>query len=172
LSFALVVGCAIFPSGVPVRGTVGSQLLETRVDSEIARYYLSNYLAGIRGDSLLDGRIDDTYQNSTGALPDRAELKRLSGEFSNDFAALFLADMIVRIPANRRLRDEFERARSAASKAFKEARTRLPDGAGNYEVLLVPSYLYKRLPITGTDLAVPRAALKRAGFTWHFVETH
>lgn len=171
LSLALVLGCAIFPSGLPVRGTVGSQLLETRVDSEIARYYLSNYLAGIRGDSLLDARIDGTYQNSTGALPDRAELKRLSGEFSNDFAALFLADMIVRIPANRRLRDEFERARSAASKAFKEARARLPDGADNYEVLLVPSYLYKRLPITGTDLAVPRAALKRAGFTCHFVET-
>ena len=171
LSLALVVGCAIFPSGLPVRGTVGGQQLETRVDSEIARYYLSNYLAGIRGDSLLDARIDGTYQNSTGALPDRAELKRLSGEFSNDFAALFLADMIVRIPANRRLRDEFERARRAGSKAFKEVRARLPDGAGNYEVLLVPSYLYKRLPITGTDLAVPRAALKRAGFTCHFAET-
>jgi hypothetical protein len=37
--------------------------------------------------------------------------------------------------------------------------------------LLVPGYLYKRLPITGTDLAVPRVALKRAGFTCHFVET-
>ena len=171
LSLALVAGCAIFASGLPVRGTVSGQQLETRVDSEIARYYLSNYLTGIRGDSLLDARIDGAYRNSTGALPDRAELKRLSSEFSNDFAALFLADMIVRIPANRRLRAEFERARSAGGKAFKGARPRLPDGAGNYEVLFVPSYLYKRLPITGTDLAVPRAALKRAGFTCHFAET-
>jgi hypothetical protein len=171
LSLALVAGCAIFGSGLPVRGTVSGQQLETRVDSEIARYYLSNYLAGIRGDRLLDARIDGAYRNSTGALPNRAELKRLSGEFSNDFAALFLADMIVRIPANRRLRDEFERARSAGGKAFKGARPRLPDGAGKYEVLLVPGYLYKRLPITGTDLAVPRAALKRVGFTCHFAET-
>jgi hypothetical protein len=95
----------------------------------------------------------------------------LSAEFSNDFAALFLADMIVRIPANRRFRDEFERARGAGGRAFAEARARLTDAGDRYEVLFVPSYLYKRFPIIGTDLAVPQAALKRAGFTCYFVET-
>lgn len=171
LSLALMAGCAFFPTGLPVRVTLGDQLLETRVDSEVARYYVSSYLAGTRGDSLLDVRIDGAYQNSADGLPDRVALKRLSDEFSIDFAALYLADMIVRIPANRRFRDDFERARGEGGKTFKAGRARLPDGAANYEVLFVPSYLYKRFPITGTDLAVPRAALKRAGFTCHFAET-
>ena len=35
----------------------------------------------------------------------------------------------------------------------------------------MPTYLYKRYPITGADFAGPRAALQRAGLTCHFVET-
>ena len=38
-------------AGLPVRGTVGGQTIETRVDSEVARYYLANYLAGKRSDT-------------------------------------------------------------------------------------------------------------------------
>src|SRR5262245_21557802 len=33
-------------AGLPVSGIVGGQSIETRVDSEVARYYLANYLAG------------------------------------------------------------------------------------------------------------------------------
>jgi hypothetical protein len=45
-------------------------------------------------------------------------------------------------------------------------------GAADYDVLFVPSYLYKRLTFfTGADMAVPRAALQKVGFTCYFVET-
>jgi hypothetical protein len=47
----------------------------------------------------------------------------------------------------------------------------LPAAAADYEVLFVPTYLYKRFTFTGADLAAPRAALQRVGFTCYFVET-
>src|SRR4030095_13750495 len=71
-AFLLLSACA----GLPVRGTVGGQAIETRVDTEVARYYLANYLGGKRSDASLDERIDRVYQGANGNLPDRADLKR------------------------------------------------------------------------------------------------
>ena len=166
LLFGLLVLSAC--AGLPVRGSVGMQAIDTRVDSEAARYYLGSYLAGQRSDAALDERIDRVYQSSTGSLPDRYELKHLSDEFSVDFAALYLADQIAHIPVNRRFRRAFDEAYEYARKAFPEGRVRL---STEYEVLVVPTYLYKRFFSVGADMAVPRAALKKAGLTCHFVET-
>jgi hypothetical protein len=163
----LLAACA----GLPVRGMVGGQAIETRVDSEVARYYLASYLAGNHTDASLDERIDRVYQSVNGDLPDRNELKRLSDEFSADFAALYLADQIARTPVNRRFRNVFDQAYDYTRKALPEDRVKLPAAAADYEVLFVPTYLYKRFTFTGADFAAPRAALQRVGFTCHFVET-
>ena len=174
------VNCAMFLfamlmlaacAGLPVRGSVEGQALETRVDSEAARYYLANYLADRRQDVLLDQRIDRVYQNANGSLPSRDDLKKLSDDFSVDFAALYLADQIGRVPINRRFRHAFDQAYEYTRKALPEGRLSLPAAAAKYEVLFVPTYLYKRLVVTGADMAVPREALKKAGFTCSFVET-
>jgi hypothetical protein len=85
-------GCA----GLPVSGTIAGQPIDTRVDSEVARYYLANYLTGHRSNPLFDGKIANAYQRMRDSLPDRAELKRLSEEFSVDFAAAYLAEQINR----------------------------------------------------------------------------
>lgn len=159
----LLAACA----GLPVRGTIGGQSIDTRVDVEVARYYLASYLSGQRNNPFLDGRIADAYKNARNDLPDRAELKRLSEEFSIDFAAAYLADRIVAVPENRRFRDLFEENR----RAFNQKRLKLPAGAADYEVMFIPTYLYKRLPITGGDFAVPKKALERVGLPFHFVET-
>jgi hypothetical protein len=166
LLFGLLVLSAC--AGLPVRGSVGMQGIDTRVDSEAARYYLGSYLAGQRTDAALDERIDRLYQNANGSLPDRYELKRLSDEFSVDFAALYFADQIAHIPVNRRFRRAFDEAYEYTSEAFPDGRVSLPK---EYEVLVVPTYLYKRFFSVGADMAVPRAALKKAGLTCHFVET-
>jgi hypothetical protein len=158
-------------AGLPVRGTVGGQTIETRVDLEVARYYLGNYLTGKRSDAVLDERIDRVYQSANGVLPDRKDLKYLSDEFSVDFAALYLADQIARTPVNRRFRSVFDQAYDYTRKNLPEGRVRLPSAAADYEIMFVPTYLYKRLTFTGADFAAPRAALKRVGFTCHFVET-
>jgi hypothetical protein len=158
-------------AGLPVRGSVGSQTIETRVDSEVARYYLASYLAGRRANPIVDERIDRVYQNANGALPNRDDLKKLSDEFSVDFAALYLADQIDRVPVNRRLRNAFEEAYDYTRKAFAGGHLRLPAAAANYEALFVPTYLYKRVLVSGADLAAPRAALQKAGISCSFIET-
>src|SRR4029453_3110213 len=119
LLFALLLLSAC--AGLPVRGTVGGQTIETRVDSEAARYYLASYLAGERSDAALDERIDHVYQSANGSLPDPKELKHLSDDFSVDFAALYFADQIARIPVNRRFRIAFEQAYDYALKASPKA---------------------------------------------------
>ena len=160
----LLASCA----GLPVRGMVGGQTFETRVDSEVARYYLGSYLAGNHSDAALDERIDRVYQSTDGQLPDRGQLKRLSDDFSVDFAALYLADQIARVPVNRRFRSAFERAYEYTRKAFPEGQVRL---SADYEVMVVPTYLYTRFFAAGADMAVPRAALQKAGLSCYFVET-
>jgi hypothetical protein len=172
--FILLLSVLLSPTacaGLPVRGSVGGQTIETRVDLEVARYYLGNYLAGKRRDAVLDERIDRVYQSANGVLPDRKDLKYLSDEFSVDFAALYLADQIARTPVNRRFRSVFDQAYDYTRKNLSEGRVRLPSAAADYEIMFVPTYLYKRLTFTGADFAAPRAALKRVGFTCHFVET-
>src|SRR5919108_2144686 len=141
-------------AGLSVQGVVGGQTISTRVDSEVARYYVGNYLAGERSDPVLDERIDRVYQSANGYLPNRDELKHLSDEFSVDFAALYFADQIARIPVNRRFRRDFEQAYEYARKAFPEGRVKLP---ANYEVLVVPLYLYRRIWAVGADFSGPRA---------------
>jgi hypothetical protein len=158
-------------AGLAVRGSVGGQTIDSRVDSEVARYYLTSYLAGKHSNATLDERIDRAYQGVNGKLPDRGELKRLSEEFSNDFAALYLADQIERAPVNRRFRTAFDKAYDYARKALPENRVTLPAAAAGYEVMFIPAYLYKRITFTGADLAAPRAALQRVGFNCDFVET-
>jgi hypothetical protein len=158
-------------AGLAVRGTVGGQTIDTRVDSEVARYYLSNYLAGKHNNPILDTRIDQVYQTMDGQVPGRTELKELSDEFSVDFAALYMADQIARVPINQKFRRDFEQAYEYTREAYPKDQVKLPDAAGNYEVLFVPTYLYKRIVFTGSDMAVPREALEKVGFPCYFVET-
>jgi hypothetical protein len=173
-SFIVLLSVLVFLSacaGLPVRGIVGGQVIDSRVDSEVARYYVASYLAGEHGDALLDERIDRVYQSTQSSLPDRSELKHLSDDFSVDFAALYLADQIARTPINRRFRDDFDQAYEYTRKALPEGRVRLPATATDYEWVFVPTYLYKRFLAAGSDMAVPRAALQKVGLTCHFVET-
>ena len=167
--FALLTMSAC--AGLPVRGTVAGQTIDTRVDSEVAGYYLANYLAGKHSNPVLDERIDRIYQGTDGHLPDRDELKRLSDEFSVDFAALYLADRIVRNPVNRRFRSAFDQNRDYIREGFLEGHVGLPPAAPDYEMLFVPAYLYKRLAFPGADMAGPRAGLQKDGFACYFVET-
>jgi hypothetical protein len=169
LLFALFLLSAC--AGLPVRGSVGMQTIETRVDSEAARYYLGSYLAGERSDAALDERIDRVYRSANGSLPNRNELKQLSDEFSVDFASLYLADQIAHGPINHRFRIAFDQAYKYTRNALPQRRVKLPGTAADYEVLVVPIYLYKRLLGAGADLAAPRAALQKVGLTCHFVET-
>lgn len=170
LSLALLslTGCA---AGLAARGSVEGQTIDTRVDSEVARYYLENYLSGKRTDPALDERIEQVYKSNNGALPDRDELKRLSDEFSVDFAALYFADRIARVPQNRRFHDLFEQIYATTEAALRQGQVQLPATAAEYEVLFVPTYLYRRFMARGASLREPREALEKVGFKCYFAET-
>jgi hypothetical protein len=158
-------------SGIPVHGIIAGQTIDSRVDSEVARYYVTNYLQGKHSDPALDARIDQVYKKIDGTIPGRAELKAVSDEFSADFAALLFADEISRVPLNRRFRSIFDVAYDYARKAVPEGRAKLPAAADRYEALIVPTYLYNRPTLSGADLAAPRAALQKVGLICQFVET-
>jgi len=170
LCYALL-SLAACASGLRVQGSVDGQAIQTRVDSEVARYYLENYLAGKRTDPQLDARIDRAYQSAKGDVPDRDELKRLSDEFSVDFAALYLADKIARVPANRRFHSLFDQMYESTGAGLRQGHVQLPAAAAEYDVLFVPTYLYTRFMARGASLHEPREALEKVGFKCYFVET-
>ena len=118
----LLSSCA----GLPVRGTVGGQTFETRVDSEVARYYLEAISPAITAMPRSMSVSIASTRAANGHLPDRNELKRLSDDFSVDFAALYFADQIARVPVNRRFRSAFDRAYEYTRKAFPEGQVSCP----------------------------------------------
>jgi hypothetical protein len=67
LAVLTLAACA----GLPVRGSVEGASSRDAVDSEVARYYLANYLADKRHDVLLDQRIDQVYRTPTARLQSR-----------------------------------------------------------------------------------------------------
>jgi hypothetical protein len=83
--------CATIPR-YQAQGEFLDDTVSTTVDSEIARYYLENYLQGKRTHPSFDEKIDWLYQKQGPAQPSREELKEISRTFSVDFATLFLAD--------------------------------------------------------------------------------
>lgn len=171
IALGLAAGCSGRPSGLPAQGRVGRQMVATRVDAEMARYYLSTYLSGRRLNPDADRRIDSVYAAADNPVPDRRELKALAREFSLDFAALHFADRLARIPLNQRYQTDFERILNDTRRAFAEERETLrPDTAG-YTVFFVPGYLYRSHRQTGADFRDPREILTRLGMANAFIAT-
>jgi hypothetical protein len=149
--------------------SLGGKTLETRVDSELARYYAEKYLQGHRERPDLDLLIDQAVEQGRDRPLDGGLLKRLAGELSVDFAALFLAQWILEDAPNRNLRvrltEEVDTLRTA------ESAVTLPSGSSSYVFLFVPGFLYRATSAeTGADLAVPRRALTLAGIENHLLE--
>ncbi len=167
----VLAGCVIFSSGFPARGIIAGQDLDTRVDSELAHYYLTRYFNGKGGVEVFDTRIDGAYEKFSHGLPGRDDLKRLSDEYSLDFAALFFADSIASQPLGRLFRSDFEAALKYVRQVLPDGQLTFPETAEKFEIVFVPGFLYRRHPATGADFAAPRKALKRVGMSYQFVET-
>lgn len=146
------------------------QEISTTVDSEIAAYYLTNYLRDVRSRPDLDSLIDSAHRRRDGQLPSRADLKTLTQAYSTDFATLFLWREILADPKNR-----------AAMALYSEesARIKLQAGSGgprnrlfkqDYLILFVPGWFYRSQPGTGADFARPRAVLSEMGARTALIE--
>ena len=103
----ILSGCSSSIPQIPVKGEFMRRTVETTVDSEIAKYYLENYLQHQRIDSIIDKRIDTVYVQYPHSLS-RVDLKNISESYSVDFATLFFAERLRDEEANRNIQTFFE----------------------------------------------------------------
>lgn len=158
----MVQACGEIPR-VPVRAGVNGQEIVTTVDSEIAAYYVAEYLSGRRSRPELDSRIDAVHGHSGSGLPSRNFLKNLTRVHSTDFAALVLWRMLAAAPENGVAATLFAAELEGIRRLAKTGGLR--DGLipRDYLILFVPGWFYRSQPENGADFARPRAVLDAAG---------
>lgn len=160
------VGCGTIPE-YPVNSELIGEKVHTTVDSEIARYYLENYLQGIKNNSVFDQKIDLLYRNQGDSQLIREELKKIAVIFSVDFAALFLADHLWSDKDNRKLQKTFRRF----IEKEEDHTISHPNRYSRYMMLFVPGWDYvENGHITGADFATPRILVTDLGIENHLVE--
>ena len=152
-------GCASYAK-YPVSGSLLDETVETTVDSAAAQYYLNHYLQGDRLDATLDQKIDRVYRDYPSPVPDRDDLRQVSENFSNDFAALFLADRLWQNRKNRKLQRIFNRYMALPEYELFEP----PANTEDLVILMVPGWNYvDNGHVTGSDFATPRQLIDRLG---------
>lgn len=157
----LLLSCATLPE-VSAKGAFFAERLETTVDSDAAKYYLEDYLAGKHSNPELRRRIDALHEHFTAATPARDFLKRVSKAYSVDFASLFFADHLTRNACNRQLNQDFAR--------YLEDERPIDADISNFVILFVPGWDYAdNGHLTGADFAQPRRLAAQAGFENYLV---
>ena len=166
LLLCLQLACSAIPK-YPVEAEFLEETIKTTVDSEIAQYYLNDYLQGNKYRPDFDLDIDRAYQQQRTPLPNREFLRQTSQDQSLDFAALFLADRLWSVTENRLLQRDFHRFMEQTKADLYTA----PATGRNYIVLFVPGWNYvNNGPITGSDFALPRKLLNQLGMENYLVE--
>jgi hypothetical protein len=141
--------------------------ISTTVDSEVARYFLEDYLQDHKSNPLLDERIDNLYARQTEDMPTRDELKKISEEYSLDFAALFFADRLWKIEKNRNIQTDFYYFLDNEDLTLSFLNS-LDDP---YLVLFVPGWDYvENGHLTGADFAEPRRLVTKLGIENYLVD--
>ncbi len=168
LLLALIFGCRAPLPKTPVQGSVHGRTLNTTVDSEIARYYLEDYLTGKKTDPQTDKQIEMALR-ITEAMPlGREKLKYLSDHVSVDFGALYLAKALLEDAHNQRVQLVYEEALRKAEQY--QALPKLPPESSSYLALFVPGLFYKSEKENGADLAGPRRIVTKMGLENRFIE--
>lgn len=153
--------CAARQPPMTARGTVGLDQVTSIVDSPLAAYYLSHYLAGQRTDPQLDGQIDRLLSSVASVPLSTDALARLARASSNDFAALYFAERSTQ--EHRGLKESF----LAYSAAPAQGRMR----SGPYVVVFVPGLFYKTHPETKGDLREAEHLVRSMGVATDRVES-
>lgn len=165
----LLAGCRASKLSVPADGIVAGRRVHTTVDSEIARYYLEEYLQGVGRDSP-SGRVVRKLEKNlaTGSL-DSTQFQKISRDYSADFAALLFAQTLFDRPANRQAQGVY----LENLEAIRQGRRleSLARQARSYEILFAPGWLYRRHPETGADFRIQRALLGELGIRNSLIET-
>lgn len=164
LQTVIISNCCVIPKN-KVTGRFHTFDISTTVDSEIAKYYLENYLANNKNNPDSDKKIDDINAEYIGETPNRDDLLAISKKTSVDFGAIFFADRLLKYKNNENLQKEFLQN----LEMIKKNEVNFPNK--DFLVLIVPGFDYvENGSVTGADFAKPRELISKAGFVTHFVD--
>jgi hypothetical protein len=160
LLIAVGTGCATEPQ-IRARfasGEVGGDGVSSQVDSEIARYFLEDYLRGNRVNPQWDAQIEGLLTEASRQPLTAEVLKAVADQTSVDFSAMLFA--------------QIETTRNSASKAIfieqyrlvQRGKVDLRAATQRYKVVLIPGLFYRSNPETKADLREVQVTLQEAGF--------
>ncbi|MDX1958030.1 MAG: hypothetical protein SFU98_05625 [Leptospiraceae bacterium] len=164
LFFLILSNCCFIPE-IPVKAEFHMYSINTKVDSEIARYYLDNFLQNKRVDTELDKKIQKIEIEFENQNLDRTSLKKISEISSVDFASLYFANSIL-------LKDK----NANIQRKFLENLKKVKDDTAKFEgkdycIVFIPGFDYvENGKLTGADFAVPRKLVSEKGYPVHFIE--
>jgi hypothetical protein len=160
-------GCSSLPK-YPVHSQLLGETINTTVDSDFARYYLDTYLQGKRLKPEYDQQIDKIYKTQGNSLPTRDELKKISTDYSVDFASLFFSDKLMQQEKNIQAQKIFFKYLTTDKSHLYSTLAHF----SSYRVLFVPGWNYiDNGYLTGSDLALPRQLISDLGVENHLVLT-
>ncbi len=167
-SWFMLWGCSGKPPLFPVATTLNERPLAIQVDSELAAYYISDYLQDRRSKPAYDALIQSFSADS--GVPGADQLRKITQATSPDFSALYLANSLLRVPRNRAVNGAFSRWYDVISSGTYEHRAN-PAASGKYEILFVPGWLYKSDRTTGADFSKQRTLLRAHGIPNALIST-
>lgn len=155
----------------PLAGTLAGRQVATTVDSDLAKYYLEHYLPGRRANTRYDTTIEKALDEGRADPSGRETLRRLSQQFSTDFATIHFVAHLYDRPINRRMQDAFHRHLQTLTTPGATRLAPIPGAFKSYLLVFAPGYAYKKDQTTGADFARQRRLLTQEGFQTLLVET-
>lgn len=143
---------------VAAAGKIGGDTIASEVDSEIARYFMEDYLPGKRTNPRFDAGIDSILQEAARRPFTNASLKAIAERTSADFAAMLFAHL--QTQWNLEVKKAFLREYEHVKQGWVD----LQIASGQYKIVLVPGLFYRSKPETKGDLREVKATLEAKGF--------
>lgn len=109
----MLTSCMSTPD-IAAKARVFGIAVDTKVDSDVARYYLEQHLQGIHSNPVLRDAIERLHTVHGQGIPTREELRIISHDFSVDFASLFLVHQLLKDECNRQINADFQRLLSSS----------------------------------------------------------
>lgn len=172
LFFPVVGAGASYPK-IPIYGYVAGKTISTAVDSDLAKYYLENYSAGLATNPEFDERISDIERRFKSRPLDSLALKEISDETSPDFATLFFIRHSLSDVVNERFQTNYGREVKRV-----KSRTQLGGWVGivrdrlqQYKLLFIPGFHYVSDKTSGADFFYQRQLMRQLGLNVQLVAT-
>lgn len=164
ISLVLFGNCCMVPKH-EVHARFSEYQIETTVDSELAKYYLENYIRNQKQNTEFDNTINQINSEFKSQKPNRNLLKQISDKTSVDFAAIYFANQMLHEKSNESLQKKF------LSNLDYVKNQKLQYKDPNLLNLLVPGFDYvENGKVTGADFAKPKLLLSQTGIQVHLVK--